>query len=194
MTSRRFVIVRPQSPATPSRSSSHSSSRQSSEESESRSDTSSETSEQSDDEDKEQIEENEQRTEQIEKPTDHLKTEVHSPSAILEPGLLPVKERRSTDQSNTSTTMSRAPVAGRTFYTPLGSYLSSKDTEHIENVKGLMILCEQLNEAATQNSTALSTVYPVQFMLKSDTYDARLHFLAGSPTLASILLGKCCSV
>jgi hypothetical protein len=53
-----------------------------------------------------------------------------------------------------------------------------------------MILCEKLNSSATKNNTALSTVYPVQFILKSHAYDARLHFLAGSPTLASILLGK----
>lgn len=53
-----------------------------------------------------------------------------------------------------------------------------------------MILCEQLNSSATKSNTALSTVYPVQFILKSNAYDARLHFLAGSPTLASILLGQ----
>ena len=52
-----------------------------------------------------------------------------------------------------------------------------------------MILCEQLNASATQNNTALATVYPVQFILKSNGYDARMHFLAGSPALASLLLG-----
>ena len=53
-----------------------------------------------------------------------------------------------------------------------------------------MILCEQLNSSATESNTALATVYPVQFILKSHAYDARLHFLAGSPTLASLLLGN----
>jgi hypothetical protein len=53
-----------------------------------------------------------------------------------------------------------------------------------------MILCEQLNSSATKNNIALATVYPVQFILKSHAYDARMHFLAGSPTLASLLLGN----
>ena len=39
-----------------------------------------------------------------------------------------------------------------------------------------MILCEQLNSSATKNNTALSTVYPVQFILKSHAYDARHAF------------------
>lgn len=98
-----------------------------------------------------------------------------------------IKQRRSTDRSETPILV---PTAGRTFYPPLGSYLSTKDTQHIQNIPQLMELCEQLNYCATQNSTALSTVYPVQFVLKSHGYDARMHFLAGSPTLASIILGQ----
>lgn len=101
----------------------------------------------------------------------------------------PIKQRRSTDGSQTPSLADISPVAGRTFHGPLGSYLSAIDTADITSVNSLMILCEQLNASATQNNTALSTVYPVQFILKSHAYDARMHFLAGSSTLASILLG-----
>jgi RNA-binding protein 15 len=119
--------------------------------------------------------------------TEEVKTETHSRSPTP-PISNPIKQRRSTDHSETSSL--NPPVAGRTFYSPLGSYLSSKDTANITNINELMILCEQLNSSATKNNTALSTVYPVQFILKSHAYDARMHFLAGSPTLASLLLGQ----
>lgn len=111
-----------------------------------------------------------------------MKTEPESPKSSPV-----IKQRRSTDRCETPIS---SPTAGRTFYPPLGSYLSSKDTEEIHNVPQLLELCEQLNLCATQNSTALSTVYPVQFILKSHGYDARMHFLAGSPTLASLVLGR----
>lgn len=48
-----------------------------------------------------------------------------------------------------------------------------------------MILCEKLN-----SSSNTPTVYPVEFILKSHAYDARLHFLAGSPQFASSILGE----
>ena len=119
--------------------------------------------------------------------TEEVKIETHSHSPTP-PISNSIKQRRSTDHSETSSL--NPPVAGRTFHPPLGSYLSSKDTTHITNINELMILCEQLNSSATKSNTALSTVYPVQFILKSHAYDARMHFLAGSPTLASLLLGK----
>jgi hypothetical protein len=119
-----------------------------------------------------------------------VKTETHSHSPTP-PITNLIKQRRSTDHSQTSSlTNLHSPVAGRTFYSPLGSYLSASDTANINNINELMILCEELNSSATKSNTALSTVYPVQFILKSNAYDARMHFLAGSPTLASILLGK----
>jgi hypothetical protein len=77
------------------------------------------------------------------------------------------------------------PKAGRTFYGPFGSYLSSDDTTNINNTSDLMTLCEKLNLSAD-----LPTVYSVQFILKSHAYDARMHFLAGNPKLANILLGQ----
>ena len=120
-----------------------------------------------------------------------VKPETRSRSPTPPPPLLSsIKERRSTDRSSISPELDLVPIAGRTFYSPVGSYLSTKDTIHIHRMPDLMLLCEKLNLAATTNSTALATVYPVQFFLKSNAYDARLHFLAGSPTLASVLLGQ----
>lgn len=127
-------------------------------------------------------EEEEEEQEATTKTSEILKKEPQSPQSTPI-----IKQRRSTDRSETPILV---PTAGRTFYPPLGSYLSTKDTQHIQNIPQLMELCEQLNYCATHNSTALSTVYPVQFILKSHGYDARMHFLAGSPTLASIVLGK----
>jgi len=129
------------------------------------------------------IDNNEQPEDNI---PENLKTETHSPTP---PILNPIKQRRSTDRSQTPPLENSSPIAGRTFHGPLGSYLSSHDTSNINNTNELMILCEQLNSSATKSNTALSTVYPVQFILKSHAYDARMHFLAGSPTLASLLLG-----
>ncbi|CAF1589469.1 unnamed protein product, partial [Adineta ricciae] len=120
---------------------------------------------------------------------ENVKTETHSRSPT--PSIAnPIKQRRSTDGSQTPSLADMSPVAGRTFHGPLGSYLSATHTADITSVNSLMVLCEQLNSSATQNNTALSTVYPVQFILKSHAYDARMHFLAGSSTLASILLGQ----
>ena len=119
-----------------------------------------------------------------------MKAERQSPS-LTSPILAPIKQRRSTDRSQTPPFLNQlSPIAGRTFYSPLGSYLSEKDTANVNNIPDLMILCEQLNSSVTKDNTALSTVYPVQFILKSHVYDARMHFLAGSPTLASLLLGN----
>jgi hypothetical protein len=53
-----------------------------------------------------------------------------------------------------------------------------------------MALCEKLNLAVSKTNANLSTAYPVQFILKSHAYDARMHFLAGSPNLANTILGK----
>ena len=51
-----------------------------------------------------------------------------------------------------------------------------------------MTFCEKLNSSATKNNPNSSTVYPVQFNLKSHAYDARMHFVAGSPQLVNTLL------
>ena len=51
-----------------------------------------------------------------------------------------------------------------------------------------MSLCEKLNVTASKTNS--STIYPVQFILKSHAYDARMHFLAGSPSIANAVLGK----
>jgi hypothetical protein len=172
-TSRRFVIVRPQhntSNRRDSRSSSSSNSRHSSA---------------SPVEDRVHSPSNEvAHDEQHE----NIKTESHSPPPTP-PILNTIKQRRSTDRSESPLLPNSLPIAGRTFYSPLGSYISPKDTENISNLNELMILCEQLNASATKSNTALSTVYPVQFILKSRAYDSRMHFLAGSPTLASLSLG-----
>ena len=126
----------------------------------------------------------------LENPSDEqIKIETHSRSPTP-PIANSIKQRRSTEHSETAPiTIEPPPIAGRTFYSPLGSYLSDNDVVNVTNIHELMILCEQLNASATRSNTALSTVYPVQFILKSTAYDARMHFLAGSPTLASILLG-----
>ena len=121
---------------------------------------------------------------------ENFKTEARSPSPATSPSPpSQIKHRRSTEQSLSPPPADLSPIAGRSFYAPIGSYLSTKDTANVHKISDLMALCEELNLSATQNSTALSTVYPVQFILKSHAYDARMHFLAGSPTLASVLLG-----
>ena len=179
-TSRRFVIVRPQpKPSTrrDTRSLSHSPSRHSSPASSTKDHAHSPINNIANDE---QAEDN---------LPENLKAETHSRSPTP-PILNTIKQRRSTDHSQTPSLTNSSPIAGRNFYSPLGSYLSSTDTENVNNINELMILCEQLNSSATKSNTALSTVYPVQFILKSHAYDARMHFLAGSPTLASILLGE----
>jgi RNA-binding protein 15 len=51
-----------------------------------------------------------------------------------------------------------------------------------------MALCEKLNKSASKTNSNLSTVYSVQFILKSHAYDARMHFLAGNPQLANAVL------
>jgi hypothetical protein len=80
------------------------------------------------------------------------------------------------------------PVVGHTFYGPYGSYLSPDDTTNINNISDLMTLCEKLNVSASK--TNAGTAYSVQFILKSHAYDARMHFLAGSPNIANAVLGK----
>lgn len=180
-TSRRFVIVRPQTKPS-NRHESRSSSESHSYRSSSASSTQNHAKSPSND-----LNHNEQTDNNL---TEDVKAETHSRSPTP-PILNPIKQRRSTERSETpSLTNLTSPIAGRTFYGPLGSYLSSKDTTNVNNINELMILCEQLNSSATKSNTALSTVYPVQFILKSHAYDARMHFLAGSPTLASILLGN----
>lgn len=39
-------------------------------------------------------------------------------------------------------------------------------------------------------SPSSKTIYPVQFILKSHAYDARMYFLAGNLNLAKAVLGK----
>jgi hypothetical protein len=181
-TARRFVIVRPQQQQqssnrhesrSPSNSPSHHSSAASSKQERARSTSN-------------DLNNDEQPETNL---IENLKTETHSRSPTP-PILNIIKQRRSTDHSQTASFTDASPIAGRTFHGPLGSYLSSTDTANVHNTSELMILCEQLNSSATKHNTALATVYPVQFILKSHAYDARMHFLAGSPTLASILLGK----
>ena len=178
-TSRRFVIVRPQQKSSNRHESPSPSAASRSRRSSSASSTQHRSPSPSKNLDHEEPPENNL--------TEEFKTEIHSPSPTP-PIPTPIKQRRSTDHSQTSSL--GPPVAGRTFHSPLGSYLSSQDTANITNLNELMILCEQLNSSATKNNTALSTVYPVQFNLKSHAYDARIHFLAGSPVLASVLLGN----
>ena len=185
-TTRRFVIVRPQYATTARQASpspsAHSQSRESSVASSARSSVESQRSRSPSSE--------AEHTEKEETPfTESLKTEAHSPSPTPPP-LVAIKQRRSTERSLSPPPADLSPIAGRSFYEPIGSYLSPKDTANVHNISSLMSLCEELNLSATQNSTALSTVYPVQFILKSHAYDARMHFLAGSPTLASVLLGQ----
>ncbi|CAF3628194.1 unnamed protein product [Rotaria socialis] len=193
-TSRRFVIVRPQkkpSNKRESRSSSRNRSPASSTRDRARSSSN----------DKNSREDNNDQHKTVDNLVENVKAETKSPpptpsppppSLPSPPPTIPtiIKQRRSTDRSDSPPLISQAPIAGRTFHGLLGSYLSPNDTANVNNLNELMILCEQLNASATKSNTALSTVYPVQFILKSHAYDARLHFLAGSPTLASILLGQ----
>ena len=74
------------------------------------------------------------------------------------------------------------PSIGRTFYGPFGSYFSTDDAANVINIDELINFCEKLS------TTKSSSVYPVQFNLKSHAYDARMHFMAGSPQLANDVL------
>ncbi|CAF3898498.1 unnamed protein product [Rotaria magnacalcarata] len=188
--SRRFVIVRPQNKPSnkrESRSSSRNRSPASSTHDRARSPSN----------DKNNNEDNNDQNKTVENVKAETKSPPRTPSPPPPPPSSPpptiptiIKQRRSTDRSESPPLTNQAPIAGRTFHGLLGSYLSQDDTANVNNLNELMILCEQLNASATKSNTALSTVYPVQFILKSHAYDARLHFLAGSPTLASILLGQ----
>ncbi|CAF3848955.1 unnamed protein product, partial [Rotaria magnacalcarata] len=192
--SRRFVIVRPQNKPSnkrESRSSSRNRSPASSTHDRARSPSN----------DKNNNEDNNDQNKTVENVKAETKSPPRTPSPpppapppppSSPPPTIPtiIKQRRSTDRSESPPLTNQAPIAGRTFHGLLGSYLSQDDTANVNNLNELMILCEQLNASATKSNTALSTVYPVQFILKSHAYDARLHFLAGSPTLASILLGQ----
>ncbi|CAF3447001.1 unnamed protein product [Rotaria sp. Silwood1] len=180
-TSRRFVVVRPHKKSLNKRES-RSSSRSKSRNRSPASSTHDRTRSPSND-----VNNDEQTKDNL---TENLKTETHSRSPTPSSILNTIKQRRSTDRSESSPLTNLAPIAGRTFYGSLGSYLSPDDTANVTNLDELMILCEQLNLSATKSNTALATVYPVQFILKSHAYDARMHFLAGSPSLASILLGQ----
>jgi RNA-binding protein 15 len=82
------------------------------------------------------------------------------------------------------------PTAGHTFYGPFGSYFSSDETTNINNISDLITFCEKLNSSSIKTNPNFSTVYPVQFILKSHAYDARMHFLAGNPQLANKILGQ----
>lgn len=192
-TSRRFVIVRPQKKAS-NRHESRSASRSQSSASSSHHDREHSPADEANNKNDDNHDNNEEQPVE-----ENVKTERHSPTPPPpppppppeQPAAVPsvIKQRRSTDHSESQVLPNPSPIAGRTFYGALGSYLSTNDTANVNNLNDLMILCEQLNSSATKSNTALSTVYPVQFILKSHAYDARLHFLAGSPTLASILLG-----
>ena len=82
------------------------------------------------------------------------------------------------------------PTVGHTFYGPLGSYFSSDETNNVNNVNDLMTFCEKLNSSSIKNNPNSSSVYPVQFNLKSHAYEARMHFLAGNPQLTTKILGS----
>ena len=96
---------------------------------------------------------------------------------------------RTTSKKFKRDSRSLTPIAGRTVHGPFGSYLSSSDTASVHDVNDLMALCEQLNVSASRMSTSAATVYPVQFFLKSQAYNARMHFLAGNPKLVNSILG-----
>lgn len=52
-----------------------------------------------------------------------------------------------------------------------------------------MNLCEKLNRDASKTSSRSNTMYPVDYILKLRAHAARMHFLAGNPTLATKVLG-----
>jgi hypothetical protein len=169
-TARRFVIVRPQD-NTIKRRTSRSSSASSASSTHSRSPKTRVRSVSNDDQPENGTNKN-------------FKRESRSPSPAAPPPTPPPAPKRR------SPTPPLIPVAGRSFYGPFGSYLSSNDTASINNMGDLMKLCEKLNLSALKTDANLSTVYPVQFILKSHAYDARMHFLAGNTNLANSLLGK----
>jgi hypothetical protein len=160
-TARRFVIVRPQD-NTSKRRTSRSTSASSASSTRSRSS-------------KGRVRSVSHEDQQENNPTKNFKRQ--SPSRSPSP---PPTKRRSPSP----------PSVGHTFYPPYGSYLSSDDTTNINNITDLMALCEKFNLTASKTNANLSTAYPVQFILKSHAYDARMHFLAGSPNLANTILGK----
>ena len=82
------------------------------------------------------------------------------------------------------------PLAGQTFYGPFGSYFSSDDTSNVNNISDLITFCDKLNSTAMKTNANYSTVFSVQFILKSHAYDAQMHFLAGSLQLAKTILGR----
>lgn len=77
-------------------------------------------------------------------------------------------------------------VVGQTFAGPLGTYLSPQDAEHVTNINDLFKLCDKL----VKSNTKYTSIFPVEFVLKSHAYEARLHFLAGNPQLAEKILLK----
>jgi len=162
-TARRFVIVRPQD-NTSKRRTSRSTSASSASSTRSRSS-------------KGRVRSVSHEDQQENNPTKNFKRQ--SPSRSPSPPPPPTKRRSPSP-----------PSVGHTFYPPYGSYLSSDDTTNINNITDLMALCEKFNLTASKTNANLSTAYPVQFILKSHAYDARMHFLAGSPNLANVILGK----
>ncbi|UJR09104.1 hypothetical protein I4U23_013351 [Adineta vaga] len=162
-TARRFVIVRPQDNTVKQRTS-RSSSASSASSARSRSSKDRARSVSHDDE-------------QDMNTNKNFKRQSHSRSPVSPPLPPPPAKRRSPSP----------PAAGQTFYSPYGSYLSSDDTNNINNVNELMTLCEKLN---TKSKNNVSTAYSVQFILKTHAYDARMHFLAGNPNLANDILGQ----
>ncbi|CAF1355702.1 unnamed protein product [Rotaria magnacalcarata] len=96
---------------------------------------------------------------------------------------------RSPSPINKRRTPTPPPVVDQHFYGPFGSYLSCDDTKNVNNINDLMTLYEKINLSLKSN-IHLSTIYPVQFILKSHAYDARMYFLAGNPNLAKAVLGQ----
>ncbi|CAF0857761.1 unnamed protein product [Didymodactylos carnosus] len=96
----------------------------------------------------------------------------------------PLKRHHSSSPSPTKRQRNkreRSSSPGRTFYGPFGTYISPRATNSLTKMNDLIVLCEQLNNELVKSTKSLSTVYPVQFLLKSCHYDARMHFIAGNP-------------
>ncbi|CAF0777633.1 unnamed protein product [Didymodactylos carnosus] len=105
----------------------------------------------------------------------------------------PHKRHRSSSPSPTKRQRNkreRSSSPGRTTYGPFSVYISPHATSNLTKMNDFIILCEQLNEESVQSTKSLSTVYPVQFLLKSHHYDARMHFLAGNPQICVNVLGQ----
>ncbi|CAF1190539.1 unnamed protein product [Rotaria sordida] len=159
-TARRFVIVRPQD-NTSKRRTSRSSSASSASSTRSRSSKDRVRSVSNDD----------QRENGTNK---HFKRQSHSRSPSI-----PSRNKR---QSQSPT------IIEHHFYGPFGTYLSSDDTTNINNINDLIILCEKFHSTKTNFNSA--KIYPVQFILKSHAYDARMHFIAGNANLVKAILGQ----